>query len=103
MVQAVRQSGVQDQHRSGLRNLSDGPAGCPAAVVHQEDRLKIGLDSRVERQTVADRASHGVLVRQHDVVLGRRQVKGAHEAALHVSADVVGLLVDVQRRLVIRP
>jgi hypothetical protein len=95
--QAVRELGVDHQCRTvwgpGGRHGSSRHA---TAVVDEEDRLQIGTDGLVEGQAVADGAGDGVLVRQDDAVLGRRQAERADQTPLHVPVRCC-LLVDVQR------
>jgi hypothetical protein len=98
--QSVRQDRVDERRlRVGGGN---SPAGRAAAVVHEEDRFEVGVDRGVQGEPVADRPGHRVLVRQHDVVLGRRQRQGPQQTALGMPAGRVRLLVDVQRGRLVR-
>jgi hypothetical protein len=72
--QAVGQLGVHDERRPPRRaGGRHGRRRRTATVVDQEDRLEVGADRLVQGEPVAHGAGDGVLVRQHDPVLGGRE------------------------------
>ena len=104
VAQPVREHLVDEQsgtERAGVHR-GDGGAGGPTTVVDQEDRLEVGLDRGVEREPIADRPGHRVLVGQDDVVFRRAEPERPEQTALDVAGPAVRvgrrLLVDVERR-----
>ena len=73
------------RERGALIRRGDKRRGGAAAFVDQEDRLEVRLRGGRQREPIADRAGHGVLVGQHDAGVGPGQPDPADQAALHVA------------------